>query len=402
MKKGLGYLIIFTAILLLSGCKEEPIKEDSIFHSNTTIDTCGSDCLYDEVSLEMKTTINHIQDFSDFLFLDGDSYPLSHFSNDGSLYDRSLLVTADNENGLFSAGSVSIYQKFQYMFNILSITINACKDSNTCSPELWSDVFSLYEYGFSENSGYFNYDLSSDNLVKEKNRFSYTIEDGEINYSFYQNRTSTDSIYYIEFIDGVYRSYTLIGETTRGFEYIDTKNSTMIFDVLYDENDSFYYLNDERNIGYEYTELQNTRSMFLTKDKTDVLKYIYDDVYTVTLNFMNMSGWDKFHIPIFDEPNLQTEPYSAVFNGENEVYLDYDIVLSRRSRYNQSIYGIKEISETDLSNYTLPQENSLSISLTEINSEFIDFVNSDNPREVLPYTLEELNEMFETIVSLYK
>jgi hypothetical protein len=379
-------LLILFLISILAGCVapmnkvlDVPIIEE---------DVCAEDCVTDRAELQdIFIEFNRrLEIIKNEIAPERNSLDIKVFDAN-TIYDRNEIITSDPITENYDILSYLPSMDFSYVLGRAYDIYRFCTIGEPCENPMFPPSLDLMEfnYGFNSSGGFTTYTLGSLEIETKKTSIRFKIDENQVWYEMIEYDLEGANFEYLVFSDGIYQKYKYSSEDIYSFYYIDTAtNENFIYHSSETRNRTFNY-NPDNQYSYE----KESSGIFTVK-KMDGMELIVqlekdDDVYTISLNFNWVEGWNQFL------SNQISRPYNAIlYNNGDEVFTDYIFYKHSPSLRYTLLIGKVILSESELQNYTFPDGFSYEVSVNELQQEMTVLEDKQYPYDTFGFSEEDI------------
>ena len=120
-----------------------------------------------------------------------------------------------------------------------------------------------------------------------------------------------------------------------------------------------------------------------------------EDVYTYDVSMFYMNGWDYLSKDVLDG-----YPNNKIYNGETEVFSNYDIEVRTYDLKYVEVFGKLEMSASEWNDFEIPSEFTGSIVKSDLTDELDYLMDLKNPYDLIKVTDEDILEQYSKILNL--
>jgi len=395
MKKLQIILVIFLNIIFLIGCNSN--EEEYIGVLKQDIEVCVDDCKtdYDTYSLNVNTYMDYNNTWLEQF--NGDLGENHNIIPNGVKINKDDIAREDPISFSYQLMISMPYKRIEETISFIGEIVRSCEVDGVCDAPLDNLFSNLTEmdFGFDENTGYSRITNFKDGK-KEIKYYTFNLDDNDIQYEIFRYNEDSGYLFYSYFYDGVLKEYCFKSNTDFDYYYYfnsDTRESFALYKT--GEILSYQMFDPDKNVYYE-----NNKS---EKYQVNIYDGFYnmaglsfdEDVYTYDVSMFYMNGWDYLSKDVLDG-----YPNNKVYNGETEVFSNYDIEVRTYDLKYVEVFGKLEMSASEWNDFEIPTEFTGSIVKSDLTDELDYLMDLKNPYDLIKVTDEDILEQYSKILNL--
>ena len=395
MKKLQIILVIFLNIIFLIGCNSN--EEEYIGVLKQDIEVCVDDCKtdYDTYSLNVNTYMDYNNTWLEQF--NGDLGENHNIIPNGVKINKDDIAREDPISFSYQLMISMPYKRIEETISFIGEIVRSCEVDGVCDAPLDNLFSNLTEmdFGFDENTGYSRITNFKDGK-KEIKYYTFNLDDNDIQYEIFRYNEDSGYLFYSYFYDGVLKEYCFKSNTDFDYYYYfnsDTRESFALYKT--GEILSYQMFDPDKNVYYE-----NNKS---EKYQVNIYDGFYnmaglsfdEDVYTYDVSMFYMNGWDYLSKDVLDG-----YPNNKVYNGETEVFSNYDIEVRTYDLKYVEVFGKLEMSASEWNDFEIPTEFTGSIVKSDLTDKLDYLMDLKNPYDLIKVTDEDILEQYSKILNL--
>ncbi|MGD9964555.1 MAG: hypothetical protein AB7S96_04305, partial [Candidatus Izemoplasmatales bacterium] len=372
-------------------------KEEYIGVLKQDIEVCVDDCKtdYDTYSLNVNTYMDYNNTWLEQF--NGDLGENHNIIPNGVKINKDDIAREDPISFSYQLMISMPYKRIEETISFIGEIVRSCEVDGVCDAPLDNLFSNLTEmdFGFDENTGYSRITNFKDGK-KEIKYYTFNLDDNDIQYEIFRYNEDSGYLFYSYFYDGVLKEYCFKSNTDFDYYYYfnsDTRESFALYKT--GEILSYQMFDPDKNVYYE-----NNKS---EKYQVNIYDGFYnmtgltfdEDVYTYDVSMFYMNGWDYLSKDVLDG-----YPNNKVYNGETEVFSNYDIEVRTYDLKYVEVFGKLEMSASEWNDFEIPTEFTGSIVKSDLTDKLDYLMDLKNPYDLIKVTDEDILEQYSKILNL--
>ena len=394
MKKIQVFSVIFLSIILLIGCNSN--NEEYVGVLKQDIEVCVVDLQtdYETYSLNMNTYMDYNNNWLEQF--NGDLGENHNIIPNGVKISKEDIAREDPISFSYQLMISMPYKRIEETISYIGNIVRNCEVDGACNAPLDNLFPNLTEmdFGFDGNSGYSRITNLSDGK-KEIEYYTFYLDDNDIQYEIFRYNEDSGYLFYSYFYDGVLKEYRYNSDTDFDYYYFNSETRESFALYKNGETLSFQMFDPDKNVYYE-----NSKS---EKYQVNVYDGFYnmtglsfdEDVYTYDVSMFYMDDWDYLSKDVLDG-----YPNNKLYNGETEVFSNYDIEVRTYDLKYVEVFGKLEMSVPEWNDFEIPAEFTGTIVKADLTDELDYLMDLKNSSDLIKVTDEEILEQYSKILNL--